>query len=370
MEKTDILIIGAGVIGLAIAERLSSSGKDIILVEKNDGFGRETSSRNSEVIHAGMYYPENSLKASLCVEGNRMLYELCEEKSIPYRKTGKIIIAANDEEIEKINNIYEQGRLNGVEELELLTKTEIKNIEPFVNGKMGIYSPETGIVDTHQLMKYLEQNSKSNGVIIAYNCRVEAISREAANFAIDICDADDEIMHIQSSIVINAAGLSSDRIAEFSGIDINAACYKLYPCKGEYFSVSGRHKGKLKHLVYPIPSSISLGIHTVLNLDKSIKLGPNAFFIDTIDYKVDPSHQEEFYYSVSKFLPFIGYDDLSPDMAGIRPKLQKEGDDFHDFVIAEESTKAMPGFINLIGIDSPGLTACLSIAEKVKNMVG
>lgn len=370
MDKVDIIIIGAGVIGLAIAERLASSGKEIVVVEKHDGFGREGSSRNSEVIHAGMYYPEDSLKAQLCVKGNRMLYSLCEQKGIPFQKTGKIIVAESKEEIEKIDNLYERGVNNDVQGLRILNENEIKQIEPHIVGKKGLFSPETGIIDTHKLMKYLEQTAESNGVLLAYNCEVLAISKSTDEYIVDIRDADGEMMQLKSPVVINAAGLSSDSIAEEIGIDIDAADYRIHPCKGEYFSLANKHRGKVKHLIYPAPTSISLGIHIVINIDGGLRLGPNAFYVSELDYDVDSSHQKEFYSDAHWFLPFIDYNDLSPDMAGIRSKLQKEGETFRDFVISEESTRGFPGFVNIIGIESPGLTACLAIAEKVGEMVG
>ncbi len=369
MEKVDIIIIGAGVIGLAIAEKLSSCGKEIVVVEKHDGFGREASSRNSEVIHAGMYYPEDSLKARMCVAGNRMLYALCEEKCIPYQKLGKIIVAGNEEEEKQVNNLYEQGMKNGIQGLQLLHKSGLHKKEPNIAGEMGLFSPETGILDTHQLMKYFEQTAESNGVIIAYDCEVIAIAKKSIGFILDIRDADNEMMHLQSEIVINAAGLSSDVIAESAGIDIDAAGYRIHPCKGEYFSVLNRHKGKLRHLIYPAPTTISLGIHEIADLNGSLKLGPNAFYVDSIDYDVNLNHQEEFYQSARRFLPFIEFDDLAPDMAGIRSKLQKEGESFRDFVITEESERGLPGLINLIGIESPGLTACLAIADEVSGLL-
>lgn len=369
MDKVDVIIVGAGVLGLAIAERLSSKGREIVVVEKHDGFGKEASSRNSEVIHAGLYYPKDSLKARLCVEGNRMLYTLCEQKGIPFQKTGKIVVAGNDDEAEKVDKLYEQGIENGAEGLRLLKKREINQMEPLANCIAGLYSPETGIFDSHSLMKYLEQTSKSNGVILAYNCEVKGICRDNGSFIFDICDADGELIQLRSYFLINAAGLFSDRIAEMAGIDIDAVDYRLQPCKGEYFSVSNRHKGKLKCLIYPKPTSISLGIHTIFSLSGSIKLGPNAFYVDTFDYDVEPSHQEEFYFGIRRYLPFIEYNDLSPDMAGIRAKLQVGGGEFRDFVIAEESKKGIPGLINLIGIESPGLTACLAIAEKVAEIM-
>lgn len=369
MDKVDIIIVGAGVIGLAIAERLSSVGKEIIVLEKHDGFGREASSRNSEVIHAGLYYPKDSLKARLCIEGNRMLYSLCEQKGILFQKTGKIVVAGNDEESEKVNQLYEQGVANGVEGLRLLNKSEVNKMEPRLNCNLGLFSPETGIFDTHSLMACLEQAAKANGVITAYNCEVNGILKGNGGFIVDICDADGEGIQLQSDFLINAAGLNSDTIAEMAGIDADQAGYRIHPCKGEYFSVSNRHKGMIKYLIYPAPTSISLGIHTVFNLQGGIKLGPNAFYVDTIDCDVDSSHQEEFSSGINRFLPFIEYDDLSPDMAGIRAKLQKDGGEFRDFVITEESAKGVSGLINCIGIESPGLTSCLAIAEKVENIM-
>lgn len=366
MDNVDIVIIGAGVVGLAIAEKLSTSEKEIIVVEKHDGFGREASSRNSEVIHAGIYYPEESLKAQLCVAGSRMLYALCERQGIPFRKTGKIIVAGNNEEAEKINHLYDQGRQNGVTGLQLLTRDAMQGIEPNITGVTGLFSAETGIIDTHLLMKYLEHTAETNGVICAYNCEVVGITKNNGSFTVEIRDADDTLTTLQSAVVVNAAGLSSDLIARWAGIAVDEAGYRLYPCKGEYFSVANRHRGKLHHLVYPAPTVISLGTHVVFDLNGGIKLGPNALYVDTPDYDVDPSHQEEFYARARRFLPFIEPQDLSPDMAGIRPKLQKAGDPFRDFIVTEESVNGVPGLINCVGIESPGLTACLAIAERVK----
>ena len=212
-------------------------------------------------------------------------------------------------------------------------------------------------------------SAKSNGVVLAYNCELRGIERNTGGFIIDIRDVDGGLMKLQADWVINAAGLFSDSIAEMAGIDVDQAGYRLYPCKGEYFSVSNRHKGRVHHLVYPAPTAISLGIHTVNSLQGGIKLGPNAFYVDAIDYDVDRSHREGFFSDIHRFLPFIERDDLSPDMAGIRAKLQGEGEGFRDFVIAEESANGIPGLINCIGIESPGLASCLAIAEKVASLI-
>jgi L-2-hydroxyglutarate oxidase LhgO len=370
MDTVDIIIIGAGVVGLGITKKLSSqAGKNILLIEKHDSFGRETSSRNSEVIHGGLYHPEHSLKARLCITGNQLMYELCAKHNIPHRKTGKIIVANTEEEIDKIQTIFEQGKRNGVKGLKLLTREEVAEMEPHVKCKLGLWSPESGIVDTHQLMKYLEQTALHQGATIAYNCEVKGLKKAGDFFTVDIQDADGEQLQLQAPVVINSAGLMSDQLAAWAGIDIDQAGYRLYPCKGEYFSVSNKHTGKLNHLVYPAPTPISLGTHAVLSLDNRLKLGPNAFYVNELCYDVAPEHQKDFYQSAQKFLPFIKHEDLTPDMSGIRPKLQSSKEDFHDFVITEESRRGLAGLINLIGIESPGLTSFAAIADEVAKIV-
>lgn len=373
MEQVDIVIIGAGVVGLALAERLSQrfSGqkREIVLLERHDGFGRETSSRNSEVIHAGLYYAEDLLKTRLCVRGRRLLYELCEKARIPYRKTGKLVLATTEDEIEQLEALEVQAKRNGVHGVHPLGSQEFELLEPYVFGLMGLYCPESGIIDSHQLMSYLEQTSESRGVTIAYNCNVTGLTKNGTSFTVRIDDADGEDLYLETSLVVNAAGLGADAIAEMAGIDINAAGYRIYPCKGEYFAVSGRHTDKLNHLVYPLPTAIHLGAHATLDLNGYLKIGPNAFYVEELNYDVNPANQEACHSGAHKFLPFIEYEDLSPDMSGIRPKLYRKGEPIRDFVIREESDRGLAGLINLIGIESPGLTACLSIAEMVDTLV-
>jgi L-2-hydroxyglutarate oxidase LhgO len=369
MHRVDITIIGAGVVGLAIAQRISSDSREIVLVERHDGFGREASSRNSEVVHGGLYYSEKFLKTQLCVQGNPMLYELCQKAGIAHRKAGKIIVATTDEEIEKLHEIFKQGVTNGVPGLRLITKAEIEELEPCVFGLMGLYSSESGILDVHQLMRYLEQKAIAQGVILAYNCKVKGLHRESDFYTVEIEDADGGHLELSSSIVINSAGLDSDRIVAMAGIDVDASGYTIHLCKGEYFKVSGRHRGVLKHLIYPTPTPVSLGAHADIALDGSFKVGPSAFYVESVDYDVDALHQQEFYDRSHRFLPFLEFDDLSPDMSGIRPKLYTAGEPIRDFIIREESDKDLPGLVNLIGIESPGLTSCLAIAQKVENIV-
>lgn len=369
MEKPDIIIIGAGIIGLSIATALSIRNRNIIVIEKEMSFGQGSSSRNSEIIHSGIYYKKDSLKATLCVEGRELLYQFCREHDIPHRQSGKLIVATDDKEALELEKLIDNGKRNGVEELSLLSCEEIKKIEPAVNALAAIYSPLTGIVDTHQLMKRLQNIAEDRGVIFAYGCEVIGIDKEKELYRVSIADIDGEDLTLSTRILINSAGLYSEKIAKMAGIDTTGNHYKLHYSKGEYFRVSNRRPGILNYLIYPTPEEASLGIHTVMDIGGGLKLGPNAYYTDKIDYDVDPSHKEIFYESAKRFLPFLELDDLSPDMAGIRAKLQAPGDSERDFVISHERKKGFPGLINLIGIESPGLTASLAIAKYVESMV-
>jgi L-2-hydroxyglutarate oxidase LhgO len=371
VERVDIVIIGAGVVGLAIAERLSRTKKnsEIVVLERHDGFGRETSSRNSEVIHAGLYYSEDLLKTKLCIRGNPMLYELCRKEQVLHRKTGKIVLATKESEEQQLHSLFKQAEINGVPGICLITDKEIEAMEPYVFGISGLYSPESGIVDSHQLMKYFEQAAESRGTTLAYGTEVIALEKSIDGYVVEIQDTDGEQLQLECSIVINSAGLWADRIAWMAGIDVDEEGYRIYPCKGEYFSVSSRHQGKVGGLVYPTPSPIHLGAHVVLSLDDRLKIGPNAVYVDEISYQVDEDQQEDFYTKARQFLPFLEFDDLAPDMAGIRPKLYRQGEPFRDFVIQEEGDRGLSGLINLVGIESPGLTACLAIAETVDRLL-
>jgi len=371
MEKTDITIIGAGVIGLAIARELSAKYKNIILLEKNEKFGQETSSRNSEVIHAGIYYPEDTLKARLCVEGKKLLYEFLEKYSIPYKQCGKFIVAVEKDEIDDLSRIAEQAKKNGVLDLKYINKNELQRQISGINGECALFSPSTGIFDTHKFMQALETQSIDNSVLVSYNSEVVGIIRENNCYKLQIKEVSGEIFEFLSNIVINCAGLFCEKVAQMVGIDTESAGYKIYYAKGEYFGLPGKYKDSFQSLIYPVipKNAKSLGIHTVLDLQNMIKLGPNIFYVNKIDYSVDESHKTEFYNAVKRYFPFIKKEELTPDMAGIRPKLQGPGDDFRDFIIQEESPKGLPGFINLIGIDSPGLTASLAIARYVNEKI-
>ncbi len=369
MDDIDILVIGAGVIGLAIAERLSRSRGRICVVDRNESFGRETSSRNSEVVHCGMYYAEDLLKTRLCVRGNPILYETCRTAGVPFRKTGKIVVATDEAEARVLDAILAQGRKNGVPGLRLISPRELAEMEPCVRGVGGLLSPESGIVDSHALMSFLQRSAASRDVTFGYLCDVQRVSKAAGGFIAEMTDADGALLSLRTRIVINSAGLDADRVAETAGIDLESARYRIHPAKGEYFRVSSRHTGKLRRLVYPVPSPVHLGAHAVLGLDDGLKIGPSSFGAVRGDYAVDPSHAGDFLAKASRFLPFLEAGDLTPDMAGIRPKLYRLGEPFRDFVISEEGGRGLPGFVNLIGMESPGLTSCLAIAEEVEGLL-
>jgi len=372
VEKIDILIIGAGVVGLAVAKELSCIRKDIIIVEKNKSFGQETSSRNSEVIHGGMYYPSGTLKAELCIHGRHLLYQLCNQKKIPHKKIGKLIVATDKDELSALEAILAQGKSNGVEGLRLITEAQIKKLEPEVSGIAALYSSETGIIDSHTLMDYLLTSAKDNGVTIAYNAEVIAIKKNNDSYRVTVKN-NNEIVEIKALVVINCAGLGADIIAGMVGINILKEKYNLHYCKGQYFRLNSAKARLLKMLVYPVPKPVSggLGVHATVDMAGGVRLGPDDEYLKLRiqDYSVNPLSRLKFYESARKFIPFISEDDLSVDTAGIRPKLQKPGGDFRDFVISDEADKGFPGFINLIGIESPGLTAALAISRYVKEKV-
>jgi len=357
----DAIVIGAGVIGLSIAKELSEIYDNILIVEKECSFGHHTSSRNSEIIHSGIYYPEKTLKTKLCIEGNKLLYSFLQKHNLPYKKCGKLIVATNVHEEVVLEELYKQGLKNGVNSLSLISKEEIAKIEPDVKATRAILAPETGIVDSHSLMSKLEQIAQEQNVTFSYNTKINDIFKKNNFYHLTI---EKEDIILTSKLVINCAGLWSDQIANMIGINN----YKLYWNKGEYFKTT-RYKNMNK-LIYPVPdpSGKYLGIHTVLDLDGNISFGPNAYYVDNIDYKLTDKNKIQFYKSIKRYLE-IEPEDLSPAMSGVRPKVQSQNENFRDFIIKNETNLGYNNFINLIGIESPGLTCCLSIAKHIKEII-
>jgi len=371
MVHIDITIVGAGVVGLATACSLSKTGRSVVVIEKESGPGRATSSRNSEVIHAGIYYPTGSLKSRLCVKGARDLYAFCENHSIPHKKIGKVIVASSFQEESAVEGLFRQGGENGAAGLTMITRTELITREPHVTGVSALYSPNTGIIDSHRLIKILESLALSRGCTLLYNSSLSGLDRTRDGFLCSVEATHHERYAFTSRTVINSGGLHADSVASSAGIDVDASGYRIYPVKGQYFRVRGNKQALVNGLVYPSPekSLTGLGIHLTKDLSGSLRLGPDARYVDAISYDVNPLHAWEFLESARRLLPFLEMDDLMPDMAGIRPKIQPPGGEVRDFVIRHEAHRDLYGLINLVGIESPGLTSCLAIGDMVKGMM-
>ncbi|MCK4655279.1 MAG: NAD(P)/FAD-dependent oxidoreductase [Candidatus Cloacimonetes bacterium] len=364
MEKVNVLIIGAGVIGLSIARALSKEFEDVVVVEKEESFGRHTSSRNSEVIHSGIYYPQNTFKAKLCVLGVELLYDFCEKNGVPYQKCGKLVVATSEDELPELYKLKENGEKNNVKGLEIIDEIECRKLELQITAIKALKVNSTGVFDTHKFMQKLEKETESNDAFIVYDMEVISIKKSENGYIVNFSNGE----LFEANILINSAGLFSDKIAEMLGINIKAANLQLHWCKGEYYKTT---KVKdIKHLIYPLPDpkGISLGIHLTINLNEEARFGPNAYYINELNYSMDDTHKDAFYDSIIKYIK-IDKEHLSLDDCGIRPKLQGPDDDFRDFYIKEESEEGFPNFINLIGIDSPGLTCSLAIAEEVKRIL-
>jgi L-2-hydroxyglutarate oxidase LhgO len=369
LDRVDIVVIGAGVVGLAIASELAKKDKDLFIVEKETAIGQGTSSRNSEVIHAGMYYVKDTLKAKLCVKANPMIYKICEDGKVPHKKLGKIIVGNGEDEVKQLEDLIRKGEANGITDLKLIDSDEVKKFEPKVRADKAVLSPSTGILDAHSLMNYFLRKTriKMGSDPLVLDTEVIGLKKIEDGYIVKTLSGG-EAFNLEARVVINSAGLFSDKIAEMIGINIDEAGYRLYWCKGDYFSLTGKPPTTM--LVYPPPlqDTLGLGIHTVPDLTGRLKFGPNAFYVNDLDYKVN-SDVEPFWSDIVNYLPEIKKTDLHPDMSGIRPKLQGPGQPARDFVIQHEDKRGLEGFINLIGIESPGLTCSPAIAEMVAEMV-
>lgn len=367
MEKVDVVIVGAGVVGLAIAAELSAQFESVVLIDKNERFGEETSSRNSEVIHAGIYYPKGSLKAKLCVEGKYLLYQHCDEYHVPYKKVGKLIVATSEKEEGVLAQIKQKSDANGVTDLTEVGQEELNKLEPNLSATKALFSPSTGIVDSHQYMLSLLGKFESNGGMFVPQTEfnnAEYVSLDDENHFVVRTTNNNEEFTFQTNFLINSAGLHASNVAtSITGLVDDQIPETLF-CRGHYFSYSA--KSLFNHLIYPVPEQAGLGIHATLDMAGQVKFGPDTQYIDEIEYGVDGKLKDKFCSAIKTYFPEIDVSKLQPDYSGIRPKLVEEGEGSADFRIDFEPDHKVKGLVNLFGIESPGLTASLAIAKYIK----
>ncbi len=367
--EVDVLVVGAGVVGLAAGAALARRGRSVLVLERREAIARETTSRNSEVIHAGLYYPEGSLKARLCVEGREAVYERCERLRLPHRQTGKIVVATSEDERPRLEALARQAERNGVPGLRWLDAAGIRAREPHVRAVAGFLSPRTGIVDAHALALSFAAEGEAHGLELALRSEVVALELRGGLWQVAARGADGETARVAAGAVVNAAGLASDRVAALAGIDLDAAGYRLHLCKGDYFALAPGAPLRFQGLVYPLHGQAGLGVHVTLDLGGRVRFGPDTEYVAEARYDVDAAKALPFAEAAGRYLPALRAEWLSPDYAGVRPKLAGPGVPFRDFVIAEESARGLPGLVNLIGIESPGLTAAPAIAARVVELL-
>jgi L-2-hydroxyglutarate oxidase LhgO len=361
MDKVDCVVIGAGVIGLAIARKLALSGREVIVLEAAEDIGTVTSSRNSEVIHAGIYYRAGSLMARMCVSGKRALYQYCADHGIPHRNCGKLIVATTPKETEKLQSIRAHAEANGVLDMQLLPGEAARALEPALNCDAALLSPSTGIIDSHAYMLALRGDAEAAGAAFAFHTPL-ARAKVAAG-RIEIAAGGEAPMTLACDLLVNAAGLSAPAVArQIEGMPI-----ELIPCaylaKGNYFSCSAR--APFSHLIYPVPEPGGLGVHLTLDMAGQARFGPDVEWVDSIDYAVDPARADRFYPAIRKYWPTLPDGALMPSYSGIRPKIVPPAVATQDFLIQGPGDHGVSGLINLFGIESPGLTSSLAIADHV-----
>jgi L-2-hydroxyglutarate oxidase LhgO len=362
MERVECMVIGAGVVGLALARHLARNGHEVVVLEAEDRIGTGISSRNSEVIHAGIYYPSGSQKARLCVAGNRALYAFCGAHGVDHRRCGKLIVATDETQIEALHQLSARAEANGVMDLQWLDAHEARRIEPLLHCRAALLSPSTGIIDSHGLMRALRMEAEAAGASVVLKSPVLSGRQASAGLEIEVGGADP--MTLVAGRVFNCAGLGALALARtFEGI--RAEVLPPLPrqfAKGNYYGLSG--PAPFTRLVYPVPSQGGLGVHLTLDLGGQARFGPDVEWVDHEDYDVDPHRADGFYLEVRKYWPGLPEGALRPAYAGIRPKLHGPGEPAPDFLIQREDTHGLPGLVNLFGIESPGLTACLALAEE------
>lgn len=357
----DSTVVGAGVVGLTIARALAKSGRTVLLLEKEETIGQGISSRNSEVIHAGIYYPTNSLKRILCIEGKKLLVNYCKDHKVDYQLLGKLIVATNEQQSKVLSTIMQNGIRNGIKDLRMVESDELDNMEPNLKCKKAILSPSTGILDSHSFMLSLMADIEKHGGLISFRSSVSQVRKLKEGFAIAILDSED--FEITSKELVNSAGLYAQELSsKVLSIDKSSIPKARY-CKGTYFSLTT--PSPFSRLIYPVPNNAGLGVHLTIDLAGRAKFGPDTEWIQCPDYTVNASRRDEFYTAIREYYPAINKEDLNPDYAGIRPKIVDSDSPAADFSIQFDNEHSLPGYAALYGIESPGLTASLAIADYV-----
>ena len=366
--SVETVVIGAGVVGLAISRELSNINRETLVLESEKHFGNVTSSRNSGVIHAGIYYPEKSLKSKFCIDGNILLYEYCKRYKIPHRNTKKILVASSSEQIQIIDQIKINAEKNGVRNIKKLTKSQTLQLEPLIQCEESLLVPSSGIVDAISFMRSLEGQILDSGNMISYQSLVSKINFDGKIFTLRVLDNNNQDTIIKCKYLINATGLYATKIANKIEELQKDLIPKTYYAKGNYFSVN-KNFG-IRHLVYPIPEGFGLGIHLTLELDNSIKFGPDVEWVDTPDdYQVNTDRKQYFIKEIHKYFPSLDVNLLQPNYSGIRPILNNQDKSMRDFIIHTYEDHHIPNLVNLYGIESPGLTSSLAMAKHIVQLV-
>ena len=366
MDRVDCVVVGAGVIGLAVARRLAQAGREVVVLEAAEGIGTVTSSRNSEVIHAGIYYKAGSLMARTCVAGKKMLYRYCADHGVPHKNCGKLIVATTPKEAEKLQSIRAHAEANGVLDMQMLSGEAARALEPALNCDAALLSPSTGIIDSHAFMLALRGDAEAAGAALAFHTPLLRARAVAGKIELDA--GGDAPMTLECRLLVNSAGLNAPAVARgIDGMPL-ASIPRAYLAKGNYFSCS--RKAPFSHLIYPVPEPGGLGVHLTLDMAGQARFGPDVEWVDTSDYAVDPARAARFYPAIRKYWPALPDGALMPSYSGMRPKIVPPAVASQDFVIQGPKDHGVAGLINLFGIESPGLTSSLAIADYVGELAG
>jgi L-2-hydroxyglutarate oxidase LhgO len=358
-----VAVIGAGVVGLATAAALARRGREVVVLERHDAIALEATSRNSEVVHAGLYYPPDSIKARTCREGRARLYARCREWKVPHRRIGKLVVACEADEIPKLEALAERGRANGAPGLEILDGRATARMEPAVRARAALLSPDSGIVDAHAYARSFQAEAERHGASLVFRCELLGVEPDGDGYRLSV-RSEGARQDVHAAGVVNAAGLAADRVAAWVGLDVDRLGCRLHYCKGDYFALAPGAPLRVERLVYPVPSGPGLGIHATPDLAGRLRFGPDAEYVDAPDYAVRPEKARAFARAAGRFLPGLRAEWLTPDFAGVRARLAAPGEPFRDFVLAERSAEGRPGWVDLVGIESPGLTAAAALGEE------